>query len=644
MSPHLRIWSPVSALFLLGLGITAFLLDLPRRPTTSHGQESNPSAKKKAAANSPLELRMGVEQLRNPYWYEKHGQPAEARNFWDRDTWEKELKGWADDGYNAILYWPEPWVETSWPAFLIRNKEFPEARELTPEQADKVVEHMRWVFRRAHELGLKNYMFAYHVVTTLPFAKAHGLDRDLPVSATVDFRHNMKGQMGPMFGVRNETTRAFTEAAIAELFRTYADLDGLDGGLGEALPGKRSTWYKEAVAPGLKRSGRRPHSIVMNWMLPLDDFVADVAPREVYDNTWASVHANVEMFTDARPYPMALRWAERAGVPIVFELVHHNHEAGFPVNSPRLAHEVLHEYREVENCKGYLAWFLRSDPNDLFRKALGYYGRDDVPYTDEPWVKILEERFGDRRCAEHFLKAYDAAARIPSEMTALAWVPHDLGTSRLLTLPYWYWADDNPRWNAMASPSRAGVLLPLRYYANVVAKLGPTYRDNSGAIYAQNHDHPGSQELIWGLGDYPVTPEAHLRGVRRLGDTCLRHAEEALRTAKTNKEEARSIYNYMKAYQLLTDYYERKVLAAVAALVYGFGGDRSNRAEAEKLADEAVARYAVALRFVWEEIDHKTGGIKVRALDGKSLTLPGAIENEKRERAQLGRVFHWPAE
>jgi hypothetical protein len=34
------------------------------------------------------------------------------------------------------------------------------------------------------------------------------------VSATVDHRHNLHGQMGPAFGVRNERTREFTEEAI----------------------------------------------------------------------------------------------------------------------------------------------------------------------------------------------------------------------------------------------------------------------------------------------------------------------------------------------------------------------------------------------------------------------------------------------
>jgi hypothetical protein len=630
----------LTALALLAAaGAAPFCFIVPPGPVAAEGQADTPPANRRPAA---LEMRVGVEQLRNPFWYAEHGQDEEARQFWDKEFWEKTLRAWVEDGYNGILYWVEPWTETSWRSFLVRHKQFPEARELTAAQADRVVAHVGWIFRRAHELGLKNFLFNYETVTTRPFAKAHGFDRELPVSATVDFRHNLKGQMGPAFGVRSEKVRAFTEATIAEVFQTYPQLDGLYGGLGEALPGKRSAWYKEAIAPGLKASGRRPLSIVMNWMLPLDDFLADVAPREVYDNTWVSVHANVEMFTDARPYPMALRWAEQGGKPTLFELVHHNHEAGFPANSPRLAYEVVRAYRQVEGCAGFLAWYLRSDPNDLFRKALGYYGRHDVPYSAEPWLKILEARFGDRQAAVHFLRALDSSARIPAELTALAWVPHDLGTSRLLVLPYWYWTGEDPRWGDAVSPARAGVLLPVRHYAQVVARSGKGFRDNSGADAARNTEHPGSQEQIWGLGDYPITPEAHMRQIHRLGEDCERAAAEALKTVPTNRDEAQSLYRYMKAYQLLTAYYERKVLAATAALIYSFGGDATYRREAERLADEAVARYATAASFISDQLDQKRGTLKGR-WNGKELTMPQLLEEEKKERARLPQLFKWPS-
>src|SRR5947208_13844166 len=98
-----------------------------------------PPVKERAA----LDVRVCVEQLRNPFWYEAHGQPAEAKEFWDRAHWERVLKAWAADGYNAVLYWPEPWTQTAWPSFLVRHEKFHEARELTPEQFDRICAHLK---------------------------------------------------------------------------------------------------------------------------------------------------------------------------------------------------------------------------------------------------------------------------------------------------------------------------------------------------------------------------------------------------------------------------------------------------------------------------------------------------------------------
>lgn len=612
------------------LAITVpFLSDRPVRT----GEAPAPTAR-------ALGVRIGVETLRNPYWYEANGHREEAKQFWERDHWDRVLRGWAAEGYTHVLYWVEPWNRHAWQTFLVGHAEHPEARELTAEQSDRLQKHVAWIFGRAHELGLKNLLFSYFIVTTPAFAKAHGMDRELPVSPSVDFRHNLK-DMGHHFGVRNEATRKFTEAAVAELFQTYKDLDGLYGAMGEAVPGKRSTWYREAVVPGLKRSGRSPVFVAASWMQPLDDFLEDMAPKEVYGNTWLAVHANAEVFTDPRPYPTYARWLERSTVPAVVEVMHHNFEAGFPFNSPRLAWEVIQGCRAFPRCDGFLAWYSGDHPDYLMRKALAHYARNDVPYSDEPWLDVLEERYGDREAARHLLKAFDASARITPEVGALAWVPHDLGVSRQLLLPYWYWTGEDPRWSEFASPARGGVLLPLRYYARVVAVLGEQFRDNSGADGARNREHTGSQELMWGLGDYPVTPEAHMRQVRRLGRECQAEAEQALPRVKKNREEAAAVHNYMKAYQLLADYYERKVLAATAALIYGFGGPESSKRDAEKFADEAVERYEAAITFIWEAIDRKSGKMTGKWLDGKVLTLPELIERERRERKDLPALFAW---
>jgi hypothetical protein len=116
-----------------------------------------------------------------------------------------------------------------------------------------------------------------------------------------------------------------------------------------------------------------------------------------------------------------------------------------------------------------------------------------------------------------------------------------------------------------------------------------------------------------------------------------------MKTVKVNGEEAQRIYQYMKAYKLLADYYEQKVLAATAALIYGFGADPTCRAEAERLADAAVERYGTAINFIHEAIDKKSGAMRGRWLDGKSYTLPELIDREKEERKQLAKLFQWPA-
>ena len=129
-----------------------------------------------------------------------------------------------------------------------------------------------------------------------------------------------------------------------------------------------------------------------------------------------------------------------------------------------------------------------------------------------------------------------------------------------------------------------------------------------------------------------------MRNLRRLGETCLRQAEEAMKTVKTNRDEAAVVYNYMKAYKLLTDYYEHKVLAAISALIYSFGGDPAEKTEALKRADETVECYAKAIQFIWEEIDKKKGTLRARAMDGKSYSLPELIEKERQEIAQVNLV------
>src|SRR5690606_5748093 len=91
-------------------------------------------------------------------------------------------------------------------------------------------------------------------------------------------------------GVRNELTTRYVAAVFEEFVRLYEDLDGFYSPLGEPLPGDRASFFREAIAPGLKRSGRRPLILVHQWQVPLEDYKRDVVPSDVYDNTWLAFH------------------------------------------------------------------------------------------------------------------------------------------------------------------------------------------------------------------------------------------------------------------------------------------------------------------------------------------------------------------
>jgi hypothetical protein len=207
-------------------------------------------------------------------------------------------------------------------------------------------------------------------------------------------------------------------------------------------------------------------------------------------------------------------------------------------------------------------------------------------------------------------------------------------------LRYWHWTGQNLLMNHYVSPPMGDILLPMRHYAEVVARLGPQYRDNDGSkITAPGSS--GAQEMIWSHIDFQVTPEMHMREIRRMGDEALREAEAAMKTVKKNQDQAARVLNQMLAYKLLTEYYEKKVLAAIAALIYTYGGKAQDKAEAERLGDETVALYTVAANHIYETLDGKSGNMKGGWWDVQH-DLPGLIEVEKNDRAEMAKLFKWP--
>jgi hypothetical protein len=127
-----------------------------------------------------------------------------------------------------------------------------------------------------------------------------------------------------------------------------------------------------------------------------------------------------------------------------------------------------------------------------------------------------------------------------------------------------------------------------------------------------------------------------------MGVACLQEAEEALKRVTKNREEAVRVRDIMNAYALLSRYYERKVAAAIAALVYARSHRPQDRAEAEAVADEALRSYLDAAAFMQERLNPFYIALAGQPLLEAGVPLRDLMDAERKEREELARIFNWP--
>jgi len=85
--------------------------------------------------------------------------------FWDVDYWDSALRERASEGFSAIV-WYGPNEFTNGRHLLVRHSEFPEARELSAAENERLIAHWQVLFARAHEYGLENYLLTQHIFVT----------------------------------------------------------------------------------------------------------------------------------------------------------------------------------------------------------------------------------------------------------------------------------------------------------------------------------------------------------------------------------------------------------------------------------------------------------------------------------------------
>lgn len=568
--------------------------------------------------------------------------------FWNFGFWEDLLKKRTQEGFTAIV-WYGPNEFTNGQHMLAQHLTFPEARELSAAENKRIVAHWQKIFDTAHQLGIENYLLTQHIFVTKAFAKFHGLLTPGPSSPTVShwqekgYPNFWPGDPAPIHhcGVRNELTRAYTEAVYSELAATYQNLDGFWGYAGEPLPGDRSTFYREAIQPALAGSNRPIRFVANQWQIPLEGFMENIQPLAATSELWLGFHGyNSEQITDAKPYPGVIHWSETTQLPTVPDIYPAN-QLYFPFNSPKFAHQMVAQIRKVPNFAGFLYYerhISGSLLGPLFRQALARYGRHFEPYSAEPWVELLTEQVGDPTAAHHLLNAYDASALIIPETCALVYSGGDV-MRRELRLPYAFFAEPFP-WSYTTSPARGGRLVPVRHYARMLARNPKKYAGNG----SDGQRPPFYQHPLWGSEGgsvYNITPLQHMQRVRELGTLCLRETETALEQATKGQKALEQIRDLMEGIKLLAQYYELKVAATIAALVYAQSQRPADREHAEQTADKALAAYISAAGFMHQRLDPYYLEISGAPLSEAGVMLPELIEAEKQDRDRLAEIFKW---
>src|SRR5438876_356874 len=94
--------------------------------------------------------------------------PRRAREVLPTHAWNRTLTEWSREVFNVAI-WLGPGEVSTGDHALSRFREFPEARELSPDDNEKSIAQMQWLFRKAKEFGMRNFLYTTVIHYTQAF-------------------------------------------------------------------------------------------------------------------------------------------------------------------------------------------------------------------------------------------------------------------------------------------------------------------------------------------------------------------------------------------------------------------------------------------------------------------------------------------
>lgn len=339
--------------------------------------------------------------------------PDEFPFFYDKSLWIKFFDFLLEQRFNYIILWNGHPFD-----YFVKFDKYPESQAgLNDEQIRENHQMLKWLISESGKRNIKIFFEFYNIHTSVFFQEAHQLPDQIS-DPTPDLA-------------------AYTDYSISRFVREFPQI-GLFVTPGEGLERKYSDdWINKVIFKSIKSTGYTPTVFMRAWFFDLKH------ARKIVDH-YPDLHFvrkfNVEMIAGTQVDPENALWAGLNGNFIVNIHLAANLEP-FRWNPPSYIQTIVKNNIAAGANGIHLhprkawRWPFGSDAgidqyqwqrDTLFFNAWSRYAWNPNRQNDaDYWTDLLQQRFGSKQAAVHFLRSFERGADVMPGLQRLIWLGYD---------------------------------------------------------------------------------------------------------------------------------------------------------------------------------------------------------------------------
>lgn len=558
-----------------------------------------------------FEVRGAVLMMLSASWgYQSELSPERYPWFYDRSLLTRYLDYLASARFNTLVIWSGHLFP-----HILELPEYPHASRFSTEEITRNQERFRWLTTECAKRNITVLTHFYNIHISADLAEAIGRTGDEPTR----------------YEKPDDFVTAYYRTILKRYFETFPGV-GLYVCPGESLGLEyQESWFRDVIFATAQETGRNPPLVIRDWTL--DPEFQEKLP-DLYPNLYSELKHNDETITSPWPDERHQRWA---GVLQGHIVNLHDPADATPYHegSPRLLGEMVRRWREAGFFSG--SWWYPPQswiwPKTLDRVEPGADEEEEQPvaFDRDPLWHLLEGRL-----------LWDSARPVETDVTwAQNWLEHSWRTSSAN-------AADMVQWYDLTGPILPGLqnLTAIRFGNFFPPSIARVQADVDAILDARQSLEEGPLEGATGLtgqryysrpidaytleryrawtedeglkdprslpvaayarmlteGDDLsgwVRPDVLLQVYRAMAEQSLRLATRAQagELSPANAERWHRFEVDSRCLLRTVDFYEHKVLAALAKRRFELSGNRAFLQDFEAHIEASVPAYAAMYRY-----------------------------------------------